>query len=85
MSVIAAKPNLEVEREVAPDRVSAGEEAEVVLDVRNAGKWRSVSARAVDVYGGGTQETRRVAVPWRACAPANPPARDTRSPPSGAA
>lgn len=63
VSVIAAKPNLEVEREVAPDRVSAGEEAEVVLDVRNAGKWRSVSARAVDVYGGGTHQTRRVAVP----------------------
>src|SRR5690606_4826872 len=54
VSVIAARPNLEVERAVAPDRVSAGEEAEVTLDVRNAGKWRSVSARAVDAYGGAT-------------------------------
>ena len=62
VSVIAARPRLEVERGLEPDRVSVGDEAEVSLEVRNAGKWRSVSARAVDLYGGPTHATRRVAV-----------------------
>ncbi|MCH7231314.1 DUF58 domain-containing protein [Glycomyces sp. L485] len=63
VSVIAAKPNLEVERSVAPDRVSVGQSATVALEVRNAGRWRSVNARAVDSHSGVAQATRRVAVP----------------------
>jgi uncharacterized protein (DUF58 family) len=68
-SVIAAKPRLEVERSVTPDRISVGHNAHVHLNVRNAGRWRSVNARAVDAYGApqalGAQglETRRVAIP----------------------
>ncbi|MEU6860931.1 DUF58 domain-containing protein [Glycomyces sp. NPDC046736] len=62
-SVIAARPRLEVEREVTPDRVSVGHTATVRLDVRNTGRWRSVNARAVDSYGGPGIETRRVAIP----------------------
>ncbi|MBO3735826.1 DUF58 domain-containing protein [Glycomyces niveus] len=62
-SVIAAKPRLEVERSVVPDRISVGDNATVQLSVRNAGRWRSVNARAVDAYGGPGLETRRVAVP----------------------
>lgn len=62
-SVIAAKPRLEVERSVAPDRISVGHNATVQLHVRNAARWRSVNARAVDAYGGTGLETRRVAVP----------------------
>lgn len=62
-SVIAAKPRLEVERSVMPDRISVGDDATVQLDVRNTGRWRSVNARAVDAYGGPGLETRRVAVP----------------------
>ncbi|GAA2293152.1 hypothetical protein GCM10009853_056360 [Glycomyces scopariae] len=72
-SVIAARPRLEVERTVTPDRVSVGHTATVRLTVRNAGRWRAVNARAVDTYGAahdhGSQassggiETRRVAVP----------------------
>ncbi|MEV3935250.1 DUF58 domain-containing protein [Glycomyces sp. NPDC049804] len=62
-SVIAAKPRLEVERSVVPDRISVGDDATVQLNVRNAGRWRSVNARAVDAYGGPGLETRRVAVP----------------------
>ncbi|RRR97520.1 DUF58 domain-containing protein [Glycomyces terrestris] len=62
-SVIAARPRLEVERTVTPDRVSAGHTATVALTVRNAGRWRAVNARAVDAYGGTGIETRRVAVP----------------------
>ncbi|MQM25471.1 DUF58 domain-containing protein [Glycomyces albidus] len=73
-SVIAAKPRLEVERTVSPDRVSVGHTANVQLTVRNTGRWRAVNARAVDAYGavhvrgsgalpGGGLETRRVAVP----------------------
>jgi uncharacterized protein (DUF58 family) len=74
-SVIAARPRLEVEREVEPDRVSVDQTATVRLTVRNTGRWRSVNARAVDAYGGPEHlhgspasprrgiETRRVAVP----------------------
>ncbi|MFG3339357.1 DUF58 domain-containing protein [Glycomyces sp. NPDC048151] len=62
-SVIAARPRLEVERRVTPDRVSVGDDAHVHLNVRNAARWRSVNARAVDAYGGTGLETRRVAVP----------------------
>jgi uncharacterized protein (DUF58 family) len=62
-SVIAAKPRLEVERSVTPDRISVGHTATVQLNVRNAGRWRAVNARAVDAYGGPGLETRRVAVP----------------------
>lgn len=62
-SVIAARPRLEVERSVVPDRISVGDNATVQLNVRNAGRWRSVNARAVDAYGGPGLETRRVAVP----------------------
>jgi len=68
-SVIAAKPRLEVERSVTPDRISVGHTAHVHLNVRNAGRWRSVNARAVDAYGApqalGSHglETRRVAIP----------------------
>ncbi|MDA1358748.1 DUF58 domain-containing protein [Glycomyces luteolus] len=62
-SVIAAKPRLEVERAVAPDRISVGHDATVTLNVRNAGRWRSVNARAVDAYGGSGLETRRVSIP----------------------
>ncbi|MCD0447173.1 DUF58 domain-containing protein [Glycomyces sp. A-F 0318] len=68
-SVIAARPRLEVEREVVPDRVSVDETATVRLTVRNTGRWRSVNARAVDAYGapehlhGRGVETRRVSVP----------------------
>ncbi|WP_198587280.1 DUF58 domain-containing protein [Glycomyces xiaoerkulensis] len=63
VSVIAAKPRLEVDRGLAPDRVSVGDSATVALEVRNTGRWRSVNARAVDVYGGPTHAARRVAVP----------------------
>lgn len=62
-SVIAAKPRLEVERSVAPDRISVGHTATVHLNVRNIGRWRSVNARAVDTYGGNGLETRRVSIP----------------------
>ncbi|MEU5155175.1 DUF58 domain-containing protein [Glycomyces sp. NPDC021274] len=73
-SVIAAKPRLEVERSVSPDRISVGQTATVNLNVRNAGRWRAVNARAVDAYGAppmhgspaspvGGLETRRVAIP----------------------
>jgi len=62
-SVIAAKPRLDVERAVTPDRVSVGHTATVALTVKNTGRWRSVNARAVDAYGGTGLETRRVAVP----------------------
>ncbi|GAA2170950.1 MULTISPECIES: DUF58 domain-containing protein [Glycomyces] len=63
-SVIAAKPRLEVERSVTPDRISVGHTAHVNLNVRNAGRWRSVNARAVDAYGAPQGiETRRVAIP----------------------
>jgi uncharacterized protein (DUF58 family) len=62
-AVIAARPRLDVERTVEPDRVSAGESAVVGLDVRNAGRWRSVNARAVDAYSGTNVPTQRVAVP----------------------
>ncbi|GAA1678726.1 hypothetical protein GCM10009830_27330 [Glycomyces endophyticus] len=62
-SVIAARPRLDVERTVTPDRVSVGHTATVKLTVRNAGRWRAVNARAVDAYGGPSIETRRVAVP----------------------
>ncbi|GAA2128909.1 DUF58 domain-containing protein [Glycomyces algeriensis] len=62
-SVIAARPRLEVERSVTPDRISVGHTATVQLNVRNAGRWRAVNARAVDAYGGPGLETRRVAVP----------------------
>ncbi|SDE35625.1 DUF58 domain-containing protein [Glycomyces harbinensis] len=62
-SVIAARPRLEVQREVVPDRVSVDQTATVRLTVRNTGRWRSVNARAVDAYGGTGIETRRVAVP----------------------
>lgn len=68
-SVIAAKPRLEVERSVTPDRISVGHTAHVNLNVRNAGRWRSVNARAVDAYGAPQAlaaqgiETRRVAIP----------------------
>jgi uncharacterized protein (DUF58 family) len=62
-SVIAAKPRLEVERAVTPDRISVGHNATVTLNVRNAGRWRSVNARAVDAYGGSGLETRRVSIP----------------------
>ncbi|THV43087.1 DUF58 domain-containing protein [Glycomyces buryatensis] len=62
LSVIAAKPRLEVERGIEPDRVSAGQDATVSLAVKNIGRWRAVNARAVDVYGSGP-EARRVAVP----------------------
>ncbi|THV32293.1 DUF58 domain-containing protein [Glycomyces paridis] len=73
-SVIAARPRLEVERGVTPDRVSVGHTAEVALTIRNTGRWRSVNARTVDTYGGtahtyGSQASprgvpaRRVAVP----------------------
>ncbi|GAB3649553.1 DUF58 domain-containing protein [Glycomyces tarimensis] len=62
-SVIAARPRLEVERSIAPDRVSAGQSATVALEVRNAGRFRAVNARAVDTYGGATHASRRVAVP----------------------
>jgi uncharacterized protein (DUF58 family) len=62
-SVIAAKPRLDVERGVTPDRVSVGHTATVALTVQNTGRWRSVNARAVDAYGGTGLETRRVAVP----------------------
>src|SRR5690606_10068065 len=63
ISVIAVKPSLEVERSIAPDRVSVGESATVTLEVRNTGRFRAVNARAVDTYGGPTHATRRVAVP----------------------
>lgn len=63
ISVIAVKPSLEVERSIAPDRVSVGESATVTLEVRNTGRFRAVNARAVDTYGGPTHTTRRVAVP----------------------
>jgi uncharacterized protein (DUF58 family) len=69
-SVIAAKPRLDVERGVTPERVSVGHTATVHLTVTNTGRWRSVNARAVDAYGaphqGGSPtglETRRVSVP----------------------
>ncbi|MDN3239030.1 DUF58 domain-containing protein [Glycomyces tritici] len=62
-SVIAARPRLEVERSVTPDRISVGHTATIHLNVRNAGRWRAVNARAVDAYGGSGLETRRVAVP----------------------
>ncbi len=62
-SVIAAKPRLDVERGVTPDRVSVGHTATVALTVKNTARWRSVNARAVDAYGGTGLETRRVAVP----------------------
>ncbi|HEX2145297.1 MAG TPA: DUF58 domain-containing protein [Glycomyces sp.] len=62
-SVITAKPRLDVERSVTPDRVSVGHNATVALNVRNGGRWRAVNARAVDAYGGTGLETRRVSVP----------------------
>ncbi|MCC3762981.1 DUF58 domain-containing protein [Glycomyces sp. TRM65418] len=73
-SVIAAKPRLDVERSVTPDRVSVDDTATVSLTVTNTGRWRSVNARAVDAFGDPRQthgspvsprglETRRVAVP----------------------
>ncbi|MEU5875047.1 DUF58 domain-containing protein [Glycomyces sp. NPDC047369] len=73
-SVIAARPRLDVERTVHPDRVSVGHTATVQLAVTNTGRWRAVNARAVDVYGTPPKlgspaspstgiETRRVAVP----------------------
>ncbi|WP_035735929.1 DUF58 domain-containing protein [Glycomyces arizonensis] len=62
-SVIAAKPSLDVDRSIQPDRVSVGESATVALEVRNTGRFRAVNARAVDAYGGPTHATRRVAVP----------------------
>jgi uncharacterized protein (DUF58 family) len=62
-SVIAAKPRLDVERGVTPDRVSVGHTATVSLTVKNAGRWRAVNARAVDAYGGPGLDTRRVSVP----------------------
>ncbi|GAB3219244.1 hypothetical protein GCM10027447_01650 [Glycomyces halotolerans] len=63
VSVIAAKPRLEVDRSLSPDRVSVGDSAAVELEVRNTGRWRSVNARAVDSYGGSSHPSRRVSVP----------------------
>ncbi|WP_035700921.1 DUF58 domain-containing protein [Glycomyces tenuis] len=62
-SVIAARPSLDVERGIEPDRVSVGESVTVALRVTNTGRFRAVNARAVDTYGGPTHATRRVAVP----------------------
>ncbi len=62
-AVIAARPSLDVERSIAPDRVSVGDRSTVTLQVRNTGRFRAVNARAVDAYGGPTHATRRVAVP----------------------
>lgn len=62
-AVIAARPSLDVERNIAPDRVSVGDRSTVTLQVRNTGRFRAVNARAVDAHGGPTHATRRVAVP----------------------
>ncbi|WP_051703991.1 DUF58 domain-containing protein [Glycomyces sp. NRRL B-16210] len=62
-SVIAARPRLEVERGLSPDRVSVGDSATVALTIRNTGRWRSVNARTVDAYGAPGKDPRRVAVP----------------------
>jgi uncharacterized protein (DUF58 family) len=71
-SVIAAKPRLDVERGVTPDRVSVGHTATVALTVTNTGRWRAVNARAVDAYG----------TPVRAGSQAGPAALVSRKPAS---
>lgn len=60
LAVAAGRPRIEVERRIAPDRVSVGDLAEGFVTVTNVGRGRSPALSCRDVVGTGAVE---VAVP----------------------
>lgn len=58
VGVAVASPRLEVNRALKPIRITVGETAEINLTVRNASRWRPITAGAIDLCG-----SQRIAVP----------------------
>ncbi|QSB04495.1 DUF58 domain-containing protein [Natronoglycomyces albus] len=58
VGIAISSPRLDVIRQLEPNRITVGETAEVNLRLRNASRWRPITAGAIDVCG-----SQRISVP----------------------